>query len=367
MLLMLGLSTKLFRTQSTSVAMQEGRLSAQQNSRFALSLLDRELRVAGVGVADAQPLVVMAGPLGMTFNADLVSLDTSDLGSVYINADADSAAVDVLKTNEKITLPGTAKLYPDTNYQQNVGVPSNAETISYWLSQDSTSTHANEYILFRRANARPPRVVARGIIYNGVADTIFQYFKTDTLGVLTPILPAALPLIHTAAIHGSPADTGASAVTDSIKQVKVQFTSVYHDPRTRADVLRRMQLTIHLMNAGLIRHTTCGNPPLGVTATAVVTPANGITVFQPYVTISWTASVDDGAGEKDVERYAIYRRLSAVATFDEPFASAPGGSPPYSVQDADVQSGQSWVYGVTALDCTPASSPMASTATVVIP
>jgi hypothetical protein len=367
MLMVLGLSTRLLRVQSTSVATQEGRLSAQQNSRFALSQLDRELRVAGVGVADAQPLVVMAGATAVTFNADLVSLDTADLGSVYINPDADSAAVDVLRTSTKITLPGTAKLYPDTTYMQNVGVPSNAETISYYLSQDSTSTHLNEYILFRRVNALPPRVVARGIIYNGVNDTIFQYFKTDTLGALTPISPALLPLIHLAPIHGSPGDTATSALTDSIKQVRVQFTSVYHDPRTRADTFRRMQMTVHLMNAGLIRHPTCGNAPLGVTATAVVTPADGITVFQPYVTVSWTASVDDGGGEKDVERYAVYRRLVAVPNFDEPFASAPGGSPPYSLKDADVASGQTWIYGVAAQDCTPMSSPIAQTAPVVIP
>ena len=166
MLAILGMSTQLFRKQSNAVSSQAGRLDAQQNSRFALSAIERELRVAGVGVADAQPILVQAGALAITFNADLVSPDTGDLGAVYINPDADSAGVDLLRTNEKITLPGTTKLYPDTNYMQNTGVPSNAETISFWLSQDSTSTHSNEYILFRRVNARPPKVVARGIIYD---------------------------------------------------------------------------------------------------------------------------------------------------------------------------------------------------------
>lgn len=366
MLAVIGMSTQLFRRQSAAVSMQAGRLDAQQNSRFAIANLDRELRMAGGGVADKQPLLVMAGPTAVTFNADLVALDTGDLAAVYINPDADSDAVNVLRSTNKITLPGTTKLYPDTTYMQNVGVPSLAETISYWLSKDSTSTRNNEYILFRRANARPPRVVARGILYNP-GDTIFRYYKADTTGALVPISGALLPLIHTAPIHGTNADTGKSALTDSIRQVRVQFTSIFHDPRTGKDVTRRMQSTIRLMNAGLIRHTTCGNAPLGVTPTATVTAANGTTVLQTYVTISWSKSIDETTGEKDVERYAIYRRLSSSPTFDEPFASVPAGQSSYTFTDSDVTSGQSLVYGVTALDCTPLASPMGQTSTVVIP
>jgi len=367
MLTLIGLSTQLFRRQSAMVSTQTGRLDAQANSRYAVSMLDRELRMAGAGVVDAQPLLVEAGPLAITFNADLVSLDTGDLTAVYINPDADSAGVDVLRNSQKITLPGTSILYPDSTYTQGAGVPSNAETISYWLSKDSSVTTANSYILFRRVNARMPRVVARDIVYGGTGDTIFQYFKSDTLGNLTAISPAILPLVHAAAVHGSQADTGKSALTDSITQVKVQFTSVYHDARTNADTKRRQQLTIHLMNAGLIHHTTCGNPPLSVSPTAVATAADGVTVLQPYVTITWAKSVDDGGGEKDVERYAVYRRLSTTPSFDMPFASLPSGSSSYTFVDSDVQSGDTWVYGVTAQDCTPSSSPMGSTQPVAIP
>ena len=62
-------------------------------------MLERELRVAGVGVVDQQPLLVMANTLGITFNADLAALDTGDLSAVYINPDDDSSAVDVLRTS----------------------------------------------------------------------------------------------------------------------------------------------------------------------------------------------------------------------------------------------------------------------------
>jgi hypothetical protein len=366
MLTLIGLSTELFRRQSTMVSTQTGRLDAQSNTRYAVSMLDRELRMAGAGVVDAQPLLVAAGPLSITFNADLTALDTGDLTAVYINPDADSAGVDVLRNSEKITLPGTTKQYPDSTYMQGVGVPSNAETVSYWLSADSSVKTANAYILFRRVNAETPRVVARDLRYTS-SDTVFQYFKADTLGNLTAISPAILPLVHSAAVHGSQADTAKSALTDSITEVKVRLTSLYHDARTNTDTQRRQQLTIHLMNAGLIHHTTCGNPPLPVTPTAVATAADGVTVLQPYVTITWAKSVDDGGGEKDVERYAVYKRLSTSATFDMPFASLPGGTSSYTFVDSDVQSGDKWVYGVTAQDCTPSSSPMGSTLAVTIP
>jgi prepilin-type N-terminal cleavage/methylation domain-containing protein len=366
LLTVLGLSTKLFRVQADAVSGQAGRLDAMQNSRFALGLLERELRMAGVGVADAQPLLVLAGPTSISFNADLVALDTGDYAAVYVNPDADSAGVDVMRTSAKITLPGTSKTYPDTNYTYNVGVPSNAETITYWLSPDSTSSRSDQYILFRRANARPPKVVARGIIYVP-GDTVFKYWKTDTAGVLNVVSGALLPINHFAAMHGATVDTGRSALTDSIKQVQVTFKSLYHDPKTGKDSPRIVRQVIHLMNAGLIRRSTCGQPPLAVpTPTATLNPA--VPGVNPVsVTVTWTHSTDDGGGEKDVERYALFRRLSSVSTFDEPFMSVPAGSGTYSYTDTDLVSGQTWIYGIAAQDCTPSSSPTSSTSAVAIP
>ncbi|MEO7085218.1 MAG: prepilin-type N-terminal cleavage/methylation domain-containing protein [Gemmatimonadaceae bacterium] len=371
MLAFLGMTSQLFRKQSESVSGSAGRLDAQQNTRFALSAMERELRMAGVGIADAQPLIVMAGNTAITFNADIASLDTGDVMSVYVNPDADSAGVDLLRTSSKITLPGTSKLYPDTNYTYNGTVPSNAETISYWISHDSTSSSANEYVLFRRANARPPRVIARGIIFNST-DTLFQYFQSDTGSLPIKAVPlAALPMIHTAAIHGGPADTAQSARTDSIKSVKVRLVSVFHDQRvtdpTKRDIYRRLESTIHLMNAGLVHHSSCGQPPLGVAPTATVTPVSLPTIPAPYVTIAWSASTDDGAGEKDVVRYALYRKLDPATDFDVPFASIPAGSSSYTFRDDDVVSGQKWTYGVVALDCSSNVSPMGATALKTIP
>jgi prepilin-type N-terminal cleavage/methylation domain-containing protein len=369
MLTIIGLSTQLFRKQANAVAAQSGRLDAQQNSRFAVSMLERELRVAGVGVVDQQPLMVMAGPTSMSFNANLVALDTGDLGSVYINPDADSASVGVWKKVDRMQLPGTSAFYPNSTYVKASGVFSDAETITYWIAPDSSSSWPNEYILWRRVNARPPRMVARGLYYRPGTDTLFRYFKADSLGTVTEITGATLPIVHSAVVHGTQTDVGTSALTDSVRYVRAQFNSIYHLSLKPGDTTqRRLNMTIKLMNAGLIHHLTCGSPPIAPTALgAVVTPANGTTVPRPFVTLTWTKAVDDGAGEKDVERYAIYRRINSDPNFDQPIGSVVGGRATYSFIDTDLQTGQHWVYGVSALDCSPSNSPMVSSPQVVIP
>ncbi len=370
LLAIIGMSTNLFRKQATAVTSQYGTLDAQQNSRYALSSMERELRMAGVNVVDAQPMIVAATATSIIFNSDLAANDTGDYSAVYINPDVDSLAVGVMKPSEKFTLPGTSKSYPDSLYKQVSGIQSNAETIMYYLLRDSTSTATNEYFLMRRVNSRTPRIVARNIVYN-TGDTVFQYLKSDTSGALTMIPQSALPLVHTQAVHGTSADTGAFALTDSIRLVRVRMRSVFHDLKTKQDVYREIRATIRVMNAGLTDHTTCGSPPIAVTPTAIVVPA-GDSLPATYVKIQWPKSTDDGGGEKDVERYVLYRRLAAATTFDQPFASVPAGtatgSPAkYLFQDTDVQSGQQWIYGVAAQDCTPLISTVGTASSVTIP
>ena len=362
MLFVLGVATNSFRKQSGLIAAQSGRLEAQQTAQFTLSELDRELRLAGVGVADMQPVVVQADSLAITFNADLISTVAGDPSAVYIDTLANSDATTVWRSLDKRTLPRSGFYYPDSTHMRSVGAPSGAETISYWLSRDSTSTATNEYVLFRRVNQAAARLVAKGIIRNPT-DTIFQYFKGDSLGNLTAIGTANLPLYHNASTHGVKADSGKLAWVDSIRTIRVRMTVVFRD--RSGPVYRRLDHTIRLMNAGLVRRATCGEAPLGPTPTAsAAVNADGV----PYATITFAKSGDEGAGEKDVERYALYRRLNGESTVGaEPFASIPAGNATYTFTDTDVLSGQQWVYGVAAQDCTPSISGVGYAASVTIP
>ena len=360
----MAMSTRLLISQTRMLSQQSGRLEAQQNAQFSLATLDREMRVAGIGVVDKQPILVQAAAQAFTFNTDLVSRVAGDPGSVYIDLDADSSSTLVFRLTDKLNLPLSTMKYPDTTYLGRPAVvPSAAETIAFWVSKDSTSPATNEYLLFRRVNADPPRVVARGIRINA-NDTIFQYFKRDTAGVSTAIAPGSLPLFHSAAIHGASNDTGKSALTDSIKTVRVRMTAMYRD-RNGVQIIRRIDMTIQLMNAGLIRRNDCGEPPIGVSPAAAA--GTDAVTGNPLINVTWTRSTDEATGEKDVERYTIFRRTAAATVFTEPIASIPAGSATYTFKDRDVVSGDQWVYGVAAQDCTPNSSSIGATTTIIVP
>lgn len=361
MVVLLGLATAFFRVQSKSVAQAAGRLEAQQTAAFGLATIDRELRMAGVGVADAQPMLVQADPFAVTFNADLVSNTAGDVGPVYVDVDAPDGAVSVYDKTDAGALPLSTRIYPETTYMRSAGVPSSAETISFWVARDSTSKRANEYLLWTRVNAMPPQVVARGIVINP-GDTVFRYYKADTAGAPLQVASTKLPLFHAARAHGSAADTGQVALIDSIRSVRVRLTAVYHDVR-QGDVTRRSESTIRVLNAGLVTRTTCGDAPLGVSPTAAYGTSAGV----PAVAITWTPSADEKGGERDVERYVIYRRAAAATLFGEPIASVPAGQTSYQFSDTQIASGDQLVYAVAAADCGGQFSPLATTSAVTVP
>ncbi|MGH7690388.1 MAG: PilW family protein, partial [Gemmatimonadaceae bacterium] len=222
LMVMMAVAVQTFQRSSTLLASQAGLLEAQQNARFAVMNLDRDLRVAGVGVAATQPMIVQASNTAITFNVDLVSRDSTDPAAVYIDPKADSNTTSAMRTNAKVTLPGSAKTYPDSTYYTAAGLLSPAETISYYLAKDSTTSLSNEYILWRRVNAATPRIVARGIQFNPT-DTVFQYYRETSTGAISLIPQSSLPLYHSAPVHGSPADSGSAALIDSIRSVRVKL------------------------------------------------------------------------------------------------------------------------------------------------
>ena len=356
LLVALGIAMPFFMVQSRALTAHAGRLDAQLTIGFGINAIDRDLRVAGVGVVARQPMIVQAGANAITFNADLTSNVSGDFGAVYYDPDADPKTVGLLRPANQITLPNSSWTYPDSTYTASAGVPSSAETISYWVEADTGG--ASQYRLMRRVNNAAPRVMSRGLVLPA-GEPAFRYFKLNTTGQLVEIPTSQLPLTHFAAYHGTPGDTSGSALTDSIRLVEVRFTAEYKDPRSAA-ALRTEDRSIRIANAGLNGISTCGDQPLAVAAAAAV-PAPG-----PSVSLTWAASKDEASGEKDVERYAVYRRLESDLAFGEPIAGVAAGLAAYVFNDTDVQSGKRYVYGISAQDCTPAVSSIVQT-TVVLP
>ncbi len=363
MMIVVAVAVQTFRRSSDLLASQSGSLEAQANARFAITSIDRDLRVAGAGVSPGQPILVQAAPTAITFNADLVSTDTSDPIAVYIDPSADTTTTSVLRESDAITLPNSSFTYPDSTYYQAAGILGGAETISYYLVKDSTTAISTEYILWRRVNNATPHVIARGVQY-APGDTVFQYFRVTPADTLAPVPMSSLPLYHWAAAHESPADTGAYALIDSIRAVRVTINAVYHDPKS-GDVLRPLTTMIRLLNTGLNPRTSCGQVPGGVVVSFTTSTAGA---SAPFVQLSWGRSDDDGQGENDVYRYIIYRRPSTATSFsNEAYAAVPAGLSSYTFTDNAVSHGDAWIYGVAAQDCTPSTSTPGTTSIVNVP
>lgn len=361
-----GVAVQYMRRQSTLVTREATRLDALQNAQFAASQMERELREAGAGVLDIQPMMVQLDSEAITFNANMVSIDSGDVRAVYQLPDADPNAVRGMRQNESRRLPNSLplKLYPDTTYNVS-GVVTNAETISYWFRPDSSSAVPNRYVLYRQVNATAPSLVARGIAKD-MRDTVpfITYFTADTLGALRPIDRRLLPIIHSK-LHGAAADTGLRALTDSVRVIRLHLLAAARDPRTGKDGLRTVETWVRLMNAGLLQRTSCGQPPYG--ASALVATSSTPLAEVKTVTLTWNPSSDDAGGERDIQRYAIYRRLASEPVFGDPFASISATSTvSYSFVDGQVLPNESYVYGIVAQDCTPLLSPMAVSAPVTV-
>ncbi|MBI3791296.1 MAG: prepilin-type N-terminal cleavage/methylation domain-containing protein [Gemmatimonadetes bacterium] len=161
-LVILSFSLPFFNSQSRAVSRASGQGDMVRGLQFAISQLDRDLRMAGAGTYTQQPMLVQIAPLAITFNVNSSSPDSADVRAVYWDPDADPLTQVSLTTANKITLPTSgSKTYPDTNYVIG-GILSAAETISYWFSADSSTTRTDDYIMWRRENQTAPTIVLKG-------------------------------------------------------------------------------------------------------------------------------------------------------------------------------------------------------------
>jgi len=365
MLIVFAIAVPAFRTQLRAMGSNAGRMDAQQNVRFAVSTLDRQLRVAGAGVPDKQPFVVQADQYAITINADYATRDTAAeggaFGAVYFDPDLPGGSTMSLTPASAVTLPLSSVTYPTTTYYRGGGPQSAAETISFWVAPDGGSGANGRYALYRRVNALPIDTVARGLILDP-AMPAFTYTAIDpSTGNLYAVPGSSLPAFHVQQ-HGAPNDTARSALTDAIRSVHVHLVGTFVE--RNGTVSKRIADTdIRLLNAGLLNHATCGDAPVfgsTVTVSYVAGPPR-------QVVISWSPAVDETGGERDVERYLIYRRSPSAAAFDEPIASIPAGQASYQFADTQIASGDQWVYAVAASDCGGQFSPLATSSQVNVP
>ena len=359
-LILMSIAAPLYRAQLGSIKDTSGRAEAARSAAFGSDAITQDLRNAGVGAFDGQPVLVRGAQNAISFNADMVTSRVNDPIAVFSDPTADSASVAALRSNSPVTLPNSGQSYPAVSYA------SNAETISYYITTDTaTSPIAGTQlgVLYRRVNALPAQVVSRNIVlYSG--DPIFRYFKRSATGSISEVPGASLPLYHAAPRHGTPADTGAVSLIDSVAIVRVKLVTVFKNPRGGYSV-DTLQRNIRIANQGLLQRAQCGEAPLSPGApTATIQLIAGLNAVQ----LTWSSSSDELSGERDVEMYAVYRRLQGAATWGEPMVNVPGaGTAVLSYLDNAVSSGDTYEYAITALDCTPVPSPITPLTTILVP
>jgi len=313
------------RSQGRAMSLGSDRMNAVQNLQFALSTMQQRLRAAGGNVPDAQPAIIYAGRNVVAFNADYATNLPNDPFAVYYDPDVPAGAVTALTKAQRITLPLTTAAYPDTSYLTG-GINSPAETIIFFVAPDSSTARADDYALFEQVNGGPPALVSRNIV-GSPTSVYFEYYRlTRVAGALTlDSLPAAkLPLTHSVPIHFALADTGAAAVIDSIRGIRVTFT-VTNGQSGAAERRYTLVRFMELPNVGMETRRTCGDAPiLGTTLTATsITQLDGT----PAVRLAWNAATDEYGGEKDVVQYVIWRKRITDVTWGTPYLSLPAGSP----------------------------------------
>ena len=347
-------------------------MAVLQNLSYGADNLDSQIRTAGGNTPDRQPPVVYAGSSAFAFNADYVSNDALDISAVYIDPDASDEETQAIRINTPITIPTSAPafVYPADNYF-NGAANSPAETIILFFTDNLETSRSDDFLLMRQVNANAPEVLIRNVIRDSTSLPFFRYFmlRPPVIGRLPQLIqvPAAeIPLSHPLAVHGTQADINASARLDSVRAVLVSFKVTNGEVGTK-ERTERISMNIPLPNMGLRILKICGSEPIFAQAlTAVHDDATGF----DRVTLTWARAFDENSGERDVIRYAIWRRKIApvVETYGDPLTSVAAGFANYThVDQNDLEPGATYEYQAAAQDCSPRLSVPVTSLPVVIP
>jgi prepilin-type N-terminal cleavage/methylation domain-containing protein len=362
--LVMGATISLLRQQTRTFRISGERMELSQNMRYAVGTIDRTLRTTGAGVANQQPMFIYGGNDVVAFNSNFTHVN-QDRCAVNVNPDAPVGSFEILSPAQAYVLPNTGFNYPAVTYTSTSCL---AETIVFYFRPDSSTTQANDFVLMEKVNAMPAELVAKNLLaYPG--RPFFQYFVHPQSLAVPPaardslvIAGAAgsgivLPIVHSVAIHGSPADTAGdpsnSFLADSVKAVRINLR-VSNGLTGTEQRLRDISTVVGLPNNGLVQLKDCGTAPL-FNGALTVTP--NVAGNPPSVTLQWPASFDEAAGETDINQYNIYRRELADPAFGSTLITLPAGQPPpYQFVDNGVEPGTDYVYAVGAQDCTPTES-----------
>lgn len=314
-----------------------------QNARFATDLLNEHFRSVGANLTVGQPSVIYADQNTFAFNADYATNISGDINAIYYEPKAPTSQVQSLLKAQAFTIPNSspALSYPGGDYVQ-AGVPSPAETITFWFAPDTETTRSDDYVLLRQVNASTPEVVVRNVLPDSTYPFFrYMYLNVDAVGTQTvdTIPTSKLPKSY---------DTDTIVSMDRVRGVIISFT-VTNGLADTAQRTRPVSVIASLPNIGMRQLQTCGAKPLPVPAPVATKVSAG------KIRVTWTASPDETGGERDVMRYAVTRMANFAPGVWTNVQSIPAGGV-YDITDSGLNTGVVYFYAVAAQDCTPAFS-----------
>ena len=131
---------------------------------------------------------------------------------------------------------------------------------------------------------------------------IFKYSRVLASGRFDSVATSSLPIYW----------DQVGSIADSIRAVTLTVNGVFNgfNLQNRSQTfVRTVNSQTSLANIGLAQRNSCGDVPLNPGSPAVVMILDPVTFAQDHVQVTFTASPDEVAGEKDVERYALFRRV----------------------------------------------------------
>lgn len=337
------------RAQTRALGTSAGRLDADQLARYAQRAIDRDLRSASA--IEGQPLLVLAAPMAIAFNANLLAVDTLDPGAVDLDPTAPTTLTDSWRLANAAALPLTVRNYPVQDYLDGSGTISRIETISYFLHPDTVTGRSDIYVLFRRVNARDSVELVRGL--HVPTDSAFFSYRRPVAGTLTRIAASRLPLYWD------------SVAVDSVTSVGIRAAGYFRDRTTGAETIRTVQWSTVIPNARGRVGRTCGAAPV---APASLAPTK-VTTTPPYrVELAWNASSDDTGLPNDVTQYVVEWRVESSGNTWQTLATITANrAATYAWTHANPRVGGSYEYAVRAVDCGALASAQAVSAAVTLP
>lgn len=344
-LIVFAITLPFVRAQTRSLGSTAGRMDADQVARFAMRAVTADLRQAAG--ESGQPTLVAAGPILLSFNANIRQADTLDTGAF------DDEVIGFLGGSSwpvarAAALPLTSRTYPTADYVSSEGDTSRTETITYYLEWDSTATVPDTYAMYRQFNDQAPTRLIAGL-YLPDTQSFFTYYRNVN-----------------SRLQEIPEDTVIfwdSARMAEVRTVGFRASAIYVNRFDGSEFVRTIETRVTLPVPPTSATASCGAAPTAPTAglSAALTAAG-----PRGVALAWNTSVEDTGEPEDALWYVVERQpnggsWSAVGTL------AAVNSASYAWTDYVTSGSGTYAYRVRVRGCGGTTSAPATLGTVTLP